>query len=311
MRLSDLEDFVVFAKYMNVTRAAAELHMTQSNLSKRIKQIESEVGCALVTHDEGAIGLTAAGSMFLDKVRGLLADYARIVEKTRHIAESESGTLVVRAPTWPDRASACAIGLLNRLKRDHSGIAVKFVRKQYQHPLDMVKQGAVDAHIMYEYGEPDEIAARYRKQGFGAVFLCRDRLGAFCERGHPLAGRDAVPVQNLRDAGIMQITQLYRPLEKAIADMCISYGFEPRFVDRTMNSFEEMLMVDASRAIHVFPYSVKDDIQITSMEDHCLVPIESERNLIALLVFDAESDRAATRMLRLLAEERQRNGCAD
>ena len=40
MHLSYLREYVVLARYMNISKASRELNMTQSNLSKHIRQIE-------------------------------------------------------------------------------------------------------------------------------------------------------------------------------------------------------------------------------------------------------------------------------
>ena len=42
MHLSYLREYVVLARYMNISKASRELNMTQSNLSKHIRQIELE-----------------------------------------------------------------------------------------------------------------------------------------------------------------------------------------------------------------------------------------------------------------------------
>lgn len=304
MRLSDLKDFVTFAKYMNVTRAASELHMTQSNLSKRIRAIEDEVGCPLVAHAEGSIGLTASGLLFLDKITSFLAEYDEILDEVRAVSASEMDALVVWTPTWPDLAAAKTVALVGRLKERCPNAAVQFVRRQYQTPLEMIDQGAVDAHIMYEFGNEADIARRYEGLGYLAVPLCADQLAVYCDRAHPLAASERLRVEDLRDVGIMQITQLYRPLEKAIIGMCAACGFRPVLVDRTMNSFEEMLTVRDRFAVHVFPYSVKDDIQIKSCVDSKLIPVESGEPLRAFLVMRRSPGKKLARMLQseLLAE---------
>ena len=66
MHLSYLREYVALARYMNISKASRELHMTQSNLSKHIRQIELEVGADLVSHGN-RLEFTPAG--FISSIR--------------------------------------------------------------------------------------------------------------------------------------------------------------------------------------------------------------------------------------------------
>lgn len=297
MRFSNLEDFVVFARYMNITRAAAELHMTQSNLSKRIKQIEAEVGCELVSHGE-QLGLTPAGLLFLDKASVLLDDYNKLLEKVRSANASELGPLLIRTPTWPDAGAAGAICLANSFREKYPNIPVQFVFRQYQRPMEMIDQGTVDAHIVYEYGELPAIVDYYRGKGFFAHPICTDRLAVWCHADSAFAEKGAVGIDDLCGAPVLQITQLYKPLERAITEMCSAHGFKPRFVEKTMNSFQEMLVVTEPASVHVFPFSLRDDIQLKSCANMRLLPVEGEAQMHAVLILREESSKTTVELFR-------------
>ncbi|WP_425259251.1 LysR substrate-binding domain-containing protein [Rubrivivax sp. RP6-9] len=56
----------------SLTRAAAELHLTQGAVSRQIQALESRVGTRLVTRGRHALALTPAGRTYLADVRPLL-----------------------------------------------------------------------------------------------------------------------------------------------------------------------------------------------------------------------------------------------
>ena len=296
MRLSHLEDFVVFAKYMNITRAASELHMTQSNLSKRIRQLEAEVGCELISHGE-SVSLTPAGLIFLDKITVLLDDYDKILEKTRAASESELNPLLIRTPTWPDLGAAGVVRLANQFADRYPGVRVQFVLRQYQRPLDMISQGIVDAHIVYEYGELTAIKDYYHAQGFLAAPVCEDGLAIWCDARDSFAAKDSISIDDLRHIQIMQITQLYRPLERAVVELCASRDFKPKLVDKTMNSFQEMLVTRSPSAVHLFPLSLREDLQLRSCEDMKLLPVEDAK-IHALLITREDSSKTTVELFQ-------------
>ena len=67
MKLSGMlmEAFYQIAKTGNFTRAAAALHITQSALSQRIKQLEEELGVTLLIRERSGTVLTTEGERML------------------------------------------------------------------------------------------------------------------------------------------------------------------------------------------------------------------------------------------------------
>ncbi|WP_075657014.1 LysR family transcriptional regulator [Pseudochrobactrum sp. B5] len=65
MELKWLEDFLCLSQHLNFSRAANERHVTQSALSRRIRQLEAWVGVPLIDRSTYPIRLTLAGQSFL------------------------------------------------------------------------------------------------------------------------------------------------------------------------------------------------------------------------------------------------------
>lgn len=68
MDLTQLRYFQAVARTGNITRAAAELFVTQPNLSKSITRLEEELQVPLFDHRKGKIELNDYGRMFLSSV---------------------------------------------------------------------------------------------------------------------------------------------------------------------------------------------------------------------------------------------------
>ena len=56
-----IESFLVTVKYMNFSKAAAELYVTQPVLSRRILKFEEELGMTLFDRTQKALRLTDEG----------------------------------------------------------------------------------------------------------------------------------------------------------------------------------------------------------------------------------------------------------
>jgi LysR family nitrogen assimilation transcriptional regulator len=87
MEFRDLEVFVEVARLGGFNRAAAQMHIAQSALSRRVGVLEHEIGTALFLRNKRGVRLTPAGTYLLGRAEGLLHSF----EQVRAEALSEAG----------------------------------------------------------------------------------------------------------------------------------------------------------------------------------------------------------------------------
>lgn len=73
MELSDLQTFAAVARAGGITRAAVELNTVQSNVTQRVKALETEIGTALFERHARGMTLTGAGKRLLPYAQKLAA----------------------------------------------------------------------------------------------------------------------------------------------------------------------------------------------------------------------------------------------
>src|SRR6185436_12897577 len=93
MELRHLRYFLAVAEALNFTKAAARLRVAQPALSRRVQDLEDEIGVDLLKRSPRGVVLTAEGKLFLDKTRHILKLADESVEQVRALARGEEGEL--------------------------------------------------------------------------------------------------------------------------------------------------------------------------------------------------------------------------
>lgn len=85
--------FTAVAEHRHFGRAAAELHVTQSSLSRQISRLEQQLGARLLDRTPQGSRLTEAGEVFLPLATALLRSCAEATAQTRAAAQPSRITI--------------------------------------------------------------------------------------------------------------------------------------------------------------------------------------------------------------------------
>lgn len=107
--ISSLQSFEAVARHLSTTRAAEELHLTQSAVSKQVARLEDILQNLLFTRTRKRLQLTQAGELYLSEVRKILNQ----VQMSSHYIQSYGGDTEVLAVVAPP--TFAAVWLIPRL----------------------------------------------------------------------------------------------------------------------------------------------------------------------------------------------------
>ncbi|MBC9072807.1 LysR family transcriptional regulator [Thauera sp. CAU 1555] len=85
--LDPLRGFVAAARHLSFTRAADELCLTQSAISRQVQTLEGALGVALFVRGVRSLQLTAEGARLAAAAEGWLAEYGRLADALRQPGE--------------------------------------------------------------------------------------------------------------------------------------------------------------------------------------------------------------------------------
>jgi DNA-binding transcriptional LysR family regulator len=95
VELRQLRYFIAIAEEGNFSRAARRLHVSQPPLSTQIKNLEDELGVQLFERSNRGVSLTAAGSIFFEETRAVLARLEHARSKARGADRGDIGMLSI------------------------------------------------------------------------------------------------------------------------------------------------------------------------------------------------------------------------
>jgi DNA-binding transcriptional LysR family regulator len=159
-----LRGFESAARHLSFTRAAAELFLTQSAVSRQIQALESFLGVPLFERRHKALALTSAGEAYYRAVAPVL-DQLR--EATRRLHEARTGH-VLTVTTTVSFASLWLVPRLARFRREHQNVDVRITATQ--EVVDIEREGI-------------DVAVRdcaINRAPPGAIYLVGEHLAAVC-----------------------------------------------------------------------------------------------------------------------------------
>ena len=221
MELRQLRYFIGVAELLNFSRAAEQLRVAQSALSRQIQSLEHEVGTKLLNRDRSHVALTDAGKAFYASIGKLLLQLDIAVTEAQQIARGTTGELVV-CTDWRVDAHFVSTAV-EEFRRLHPRVEIAVRDAGFKEQLAMLR--ATEAHVGF-------IAREYiGKQGELQFFpIQRVYINAILPVGHPFAKRKRVRLADLAKEKWVDLGEKEAAGFRAyFIQQCRLSGFAPRF----------------------------------------------------------------------------------
>jgi DNA-binding transcriptional LysR family regulator len=195
MELRQLEYFVTVVDAGGFTRAAERLHVAQPGISAQVKRLERELGQPLLDRSGRTVRLTAAGAAVLPHARAALAAAAATRTAVDEVTGLVRGRVAVGAVTSHE---VDLPGLLAAFHRAHPAVELTLTEAASDRLLAGLRDGTLDAAVL-------ALGAAPVPPDLDAVILTHEELAALVSPGHPLAGRDTVPLRELAEHALISL----------------------------------------------------------------------------------------------------------
>jgi len=181
--LKTLRLFVAVCDHRNMARAAEEMHIEPSAISKRIAQLESDLAVPLLVRTRRGVQPTPAGIVLLEHARNALFTMERIANDVAGFKRGLVGSVTVCAS-----ASAIAETLLDDIasflrQPEHENVKVSVDEQISLELVRRVRDGETSIGVCWDNADLQGLMHRpYR----------HDHLALAVHPGHPLARHTSV-----------------------------------------------------------------------------------------------------------------------
>jgi len=256
-----LKLFVAIADERSLTRAAEREHLALAAVSKRISDLESQLGIALLYRQPKGVELTPAGHALLHHARNVMDNLEQLNADLSEFSEGVKGHVRIHANT-----SAVIEFLpedLSTFTRLHPHVKIDLEERVSSETIRAIREGLSDIGIFAGHVPADDLH----------VFTYRhDQLVLVTPRDHPLAESSDI---SLRDAvghdfiGLQQDSSLHSLLQHSAHHLGASLRLRIQ-----VRSFEAICrMIHTGMGIGVLPelavrtYLPALDVRVIKLND--------------------------------------------
>lgn len=231
--------YLAFSKtveYGSFTKAAAELHYSQSGVSRMVADLEADWQVSLLERRKGGMILTADGTKILPYVRSLCEEYEKLQVAVDELQGLHSG--LIRIATFSSGASQWLPNIIKDFQKAYPNIGYEILLGDYTEIEQWIMEGRVDCGFIPLPVHPS----------LETVFLERDQMMVVLPPDHPMASSDNIPLESLQDEPFMMLEKGNGAEVEAIFK---DKGIEPRVTLTTWDDYAIMAMVEKGLGISV------------------------------------------------------------
>lgn len=232
--VSKIRAFAEAARLGSISRAAEELGVAQSTLSRSVASLEQEWGVRLFDRHGPALALSVDGARLLGEARAACDAYDALDRRVMGLRSLADGCVSMAAPS-----SVVAMrlpGPLGRFSAEHPGVEVSINECTYGEAERLLLNGAVELAF---------IPNKLEDQGFISSVYDKDEIVVVAPRGHFAPEPADIAVEQLLGERFIADTETAPLLQRELKGPCIHC--------ETSNITAILAMVEARLGVSLLP----------------------------------------------------------
>lgn len=232
---------VLAARYGSFTAAADHAGVTQTGITKSVRELEQKLGFTIFDRTARGVRVTREGQTFVDRATRVLEDFDVLMRATQRI-DPFAGPL--RVGVGPAVLEWLLMRPIAELRRRYPQAIIEVSSASFDRIVDQLRAGSIDVAIGLD-------AAWAEQPDFVREVMPPMRSAYFVRHGHPLFDRQQVTRAELAQFEFVA-PSIARPYGADIRGIFESAGVDPKTRMHSVDYFPLVkLMVSQSEAIGV------------------------------------------------------------
>ena len=289
-----IQAFVTVADLGGFGRAARELHLTQTALTRRVQKLEAFLGLKLLNRTTRRVELSAVGREFLPQARAMIQEMTSAVERLRDLSRQSKGNLVLAC--IPSMTTHVLPDLIRQYATSHPDNRIRLLDGSSAEVRQAVLDGRADLGIaVHADAHPD-----LRQQ-----VLFSDPLVFICRSPHPLEHAREVRWDDMADTELIGVssfmaTRIFMDYQLAKRGIRLHSLYEVQHHATAIN------LVAAGVGAAILPASTFEDGDRPGVRKIALTQPVVKRKVVLLQRRDSDLSPAAAAFKVLIAEAMKR-----
>jgi len=186
MDFHHLKYFVEVADQKSFSKAARNLHISQSAISRTIKALEDELGVVLFMRNAKSVELTDGGTIFLTHAKRVVFMFEHLKTDFENEFRLEQGSIRIGIPPITD--APIFAQLLGEFKKVYPQIELELYEQGSKKVEISIQEGLIDIGIICTKPNPKE---------FESFYLTSDPLSVIIPKSSPLAKEKEIRLEML------------------------------------------------------------------------------------------------------------------
>ena len=242
MDLQLLTEFSVLAETLNFQKAAAQLRISHSTLTKHLQKLEAELGEELLSRTTRSVELSPYGRIYQGYVQKMLTLHAQAQAEMQQLHEEEAHVLRMVFLPAPERYGLAE--LIAGFQKAEPDIRIDLLDSD--DPRGALLDGRCHLAIA--------IARTVDLPEIQCIPYRRDRLAVVFPEAHPLAEAETVAIEQLRQERFIlhrDYTGNIQSQSDLLRELCSKAGFLPNIVQTVNFSSSMVRLVSQGEGIAV------------------------------------------------------------
>lgn len=283
-----VQAFVSVAEQGSFSKAALELHVTQTALTRRVQKLESYLGLRLLDRTTRSVVLTAVGREFLPKARAIVGEMHAAVGQLKEMARTSSGSFTIACV--PSTASRLLPALIRKYADRHPSNRIRLMDMTSNDVREAIVQRHAEIGIAI-HGKPHPELDEH--------FLFDDVLAFYCHRTHPYASRPRLTWKELRGSDLIAV-RAFTATRLLIDYQLMTHGVQASSAYEVQYHSSAVNLVEAGVGCAVLPWLALGSRQQTAVRRIDLVSPKVHRRVMLFTRRDASLSPAAQAFVDLV-----------